>query len=787
VEIMDAPAISDPPGAWLRRQRESAGLTQEELAERSGVSVRTIANLERDRTRRPYPNSLRSLVTALGLPAADGTELLVRYRTGDGHQVASATREPAISAPPTPASQNEAAHGDAGVTPRQLPAAPVFFTGRARELAALDKRLDEGTGTQAGGAVVISVIVGTAGVGKTTLALHWAHRVAARFPDGQLYANLRGYDPSGTPASPAETIRGFLDALHVHRESIPVDLQAQAGLYRSLVVGKQMLIVLDNASDAAQVRPLLPGSATCLVIVTSRSQLSGLVAADGARLLTLDVLTEAEARDLLTARLGADRTAAEPEAVRALTRRCARLPLALCVAAARAATFPQRSLAALVTELRDTRDRLDLLDAGEPATDVRAVFSWSYRILTGPAARMFRLLGLHPGPDISASAAASLASIPLPTARTALLELTRASLIFEHSPGRYTSHHLLHVYAAEQAQGIDTNSDRRAAIHRALDHYLHTANAACGLLDPQWEPVILDSPQHGVLSERLADPEEARGWFKVESPVLLAMITLAAGSGFTEHAWQLPWAFRTFLDWQGRWNEEDAVLRIALTSTRQCADNAGQARIDLGLGIASARLGHLQDAHAHLRCSLSLYQKIHDLPGQAYVHVCITVAFALEHRFHESLGHSRQALDLYRVADHRAGQVGALNNIGWIQAKLGEYEQALTCCRSALDLYRELGNGRGLAITWDSLGYAHHRLGDHLAAIGCYQKALNLSAEMGDRHYEAQSQACLGDAYHGMGDLNAARGAWQRAVSILDELHHRDANEIRGKLPDLGR
>jgi tetratricopeptide (TPR) repeat protein len=670
------------------------------------------------------------------------------------------------------------------VTPRQLPAAAGPFAGRAQELAVLDKWLDGTADT--GTTVVISAIGGTAGVGKTALALHWAHHVAARFTDGQLYANLRGYDPSGAPATPAETIRWFLDALHVHRESIPASLQAQAGLYRSLVSGKQMLVVLDNASDAAQVRPLLPGSPGCLVLVTSRSQLSGLVAADGARLLTLDVLSEDEARDVLAARLGADRIAAEPDAVRRLTRLCARLPLALCVAAAHAAALPQQPLAALVTQLRDTRDRFELLDAGDPAADVRTVFSWSYRSLTEPAARIFRLLGLHPGPDISAPAAASVASMPLSAARTALRELTRASLITEHVPGRYTSHHLLHVYAAELGLATDTDNDRRAAIERMLDHYLHAANAACPLLDPHWEPIALGSPQRGATPEVLAGPEEARGWFKVESPVLMAMTTLAAGNGFTEHAWQLPWAFRTFLDWQGRWNEEDAILRIALTAARLCADDAGLARIHLGLGIVNARLGNFQDAHAHLERSLSLYQEFGDRPGQAYVHVCSTAAFALEHRLPEALGHSRQALDLYRAAGDRAGQAGALNNVGWIQAKLGNYEQALASCRSALELYQELGNGRGIANTWDSLGYAHHRLGNHPAAIGCYQQVLNLSVQLGDRHYQAQTHAMLGDAYHETGDLNGARNAWRQALAILDDLHHPDAGEVRGKLHSLG-
>ncbi|MGC1753415.1 MAG: helix-turn-helix domain-containing protein, partial [Trebonia sp.] len=388
---MNTAGVREPPGLWLRGQRIAAGLTQEDLAERSGVSVRTIADMERGRTRRPYPSSVRALIRALGLPEATGTELVARYRApGD---------EPALAALSAAAETAETAEETAEpAIPRQLPTAVPYFAGRTSELRLLDAMLsDAGRGSTG---VVISAIGGTAGVGKTALALNWAHRVAPNFPDGQLYANLRGFDPAGSPAEPADVLRGFLDAFQVHPERFPATTEGLAALYRSLLADRTMLVLLDNAADVAQVRPLLPASPRCLVIVTSRRELSALAAAEGARLLSLDVLPEREAIELLAARLGTDRADAEPDAITQLATLCARLPLALSVIVARAAAAPNLPLAALVTELTELQGRLDALDVGDPAANVRTVFSLSYRHLPEAAARMFRLLGLHPGPDI---------------------------------------------------------------------------------------------------------------------------------------------------------------------------------------------------------------------------------------------------------------------------------------------------------------------------------------------------------------------------------------------------
>jgi DNA-binding SARP family transcriptional activator len=438
--------------------------------------------------------------------------------------------------------------------PRELPLAVPGFTGRSAELEALTRLLDQ-SGAHAPETVVISAIDGMAGVGKTTLALSWAHRVAGLFPDGQLYVDLRGFDPSGVPVASAQAVRGFLDALGVPPQRIPPGPDAQAGLYRGLVADKQMLIVLDNARDEQQVRPLLPASPASFVLVTSRSQLVGLAATDGARLLSLDVLTHDEAVRLLTARLGNDRAAAEPGALGEIAALCGRLPLALAVAAARASARPHFPLAALATELRGSAGRLDVLDSADPAASVRAVFSWSYRQLSPGAARLFLLLGLHTGPDISVLATASLAAVDEPRARRLLGELARGCLITEHAPGRYAFHDLLRVYAAEQAHALESDDELRTATRRMLDYYLHTAHRAAMLVDPLRDPLPLPAPAPGVSLDPFADHGEALAWCEAQFAVLLAVAAAAAASGFDRHAWQIPWAITGFLNRRAHWNE----------------------------------------------------------------------------------------------------------------------------------------------------------------------------------------------------------------------------------------
>jgi DNA-binding SARP family transcriptional activator len=363
------------------------------------------------------------------------------------------------AAVPGPGGTPAAVPGPGG-TPAQLPPAVAGFTGRAGELDRLDRLLAGHAADRS--QVMILAVDGTAGVGKTALAVQWAHRVADRFPDGQLYVNLRGYGPDGPVMDPADAVRGLLYGLGTAPSRVPIGQEAQTGLYRTILAGKRMLIVLDNARDADHVRPLLPGAPGCVVLVTSRNRLSGLVTA-GAHLLTLDVPTAAEARELLALRLGPDRLAAEPDAVDDIIARAGRLPLALAIVAVRAATYPHFPLRYLAGELGDTQHRLDALATADPTTDIRMVFSWSYKALVDPAARLFRLLGLHPGADISVPAAASLTGLPARQVRPLLTQLSAVHLITEASPGRYTFHDLLRAYAREQALAANVGEHRRTA------------------------------------------------------------------------------------------------------------------------------------------------------------------------------------------------------------------------------------------------------------------------------------------------------------------------------------
>ena len=689
------------------------------------------------------------------------------------------------------------------VVPAQLPADVAGFAGRRDHLDQLDTLLSPppataggsapadrdttrpgGSGEGTGGApraVVISAVSGTAGVGKTALAVHWGHTVAHRFPDGQLYVNLRGFDPSGQVMDPAEAIRGFLDALGVAPERIPPGLDAQAGLYRSLIADRRLLILLDNARDVEQARPLLPATGTCLAVVTSRNPLTGLVAAHGAHPLILDVLPDDEAREVLTLRIGAERVHADPTATGHIITACARLPLALAIAAARAqqTSFP---LAVLATELRDAGQRLDALDAGDPTNQIRAVFSWSYTTLTPPAARLFRLLGLHPGPDIDTAAAANLAAHPEPQARRLLAELIRASLLTEHVPGRYTFHDLLRVYATELTHTLDTDQDRHTATIRLLDHYLHTAHTGALLLHPGRAPISLIPADPQVIAHLLADDRQAMHWFTTERLVLLAAVEHAAATGFDAHAWQLCWALDTFLDRRGHWHDLVAAGRAAVTAARRLGDPAGQLVTHRLLADAYTVLGRFDDAHVQLQHALDVGIQTGDRAGQGHTHLGLTRMWGRRGDHRRAIDHAYQALDLFQAPEDLPGKARALNEIGWCHALLGENEHALTAAHQALTLHQKLNDRTNQAATWDTLGYAHHRLGQHTEAVTCYQHALTLSRDLGDRYLEAEVLTHLGDAHHAAGDAPAARDAWQQALSILDDLQHPDADAVRTRL-----
>jgi DNA-binding SARP family transcriptional activator/Tfp pilus assembly protein PilF len=701
----------------------------------------------------------------------------VQQRVLAGGPAITDTRPDGVTAG-APSSRSTAREQVDAVMPRQLPAAAPHFVGRNAELAALAGMLNQ---VGLGATVVISAVAGMAGVGKTALALHWASHAADQFPDGQLYVDLRGFGPSGSPMRPAAAIRMFLDALGVPHSRLPVDLDAQAALYRSLLAGKRMLIVLDNARDPAQVRLLLPGSPTCLVLVTSRNQLTGLAATAGARLLTLDALTEPDARQMLALRLGPGRASAEPGAVTELIQLCARLPLALSIAAALAAATPRRPLAALVTDLRDARARLDMLGTGDAATDMRSVFSWSYQQLSAPTARMFRLLSLHPGPDITIPAAASLAGVSVPRARHALAGLARAHLLTEHVPGRYACHDLLRAYSAELAHLHDNASDRQAALHRVLDHYLHTAYAASMLLCFR-DPVSLSVPQAGVEPEQFTDGQQALPWLKAERQVLLGAVTLAADNGFGVHAWQLPWTLATFLDQFGYWHELVGTQQVALTAATQQADRAGQAQAHRHLARGQIRLGNDVAATAHLTDAIELAAQSGDDITQAVAHHDIAGVLAAQGRVGSALSHIEQSRRLYSRAGHRWGEANALSAIGWLHSQTGNYRDALDLCSRAMSTFRELGIKLSQSATLDTLGYAHHQLGQYAEAIACFEEAIACDGDAGEQRVRAEVFIHLGDSHQQAGNTEQARGAWLQALALLEQLEQLDTNRVHSRL-----
>ncbi|GIH04749.1 hypothetical protein Rhe02_28160 [Rhizocola hellebori] len=741
-------------------------LTYRELAAKTGWSIGIIAGYFAGRTL-PPTDRFDIFITLLGAsPAEQGMLATLRDR------VAESRRHPA----PAP-SRGE----PSWPKPRQLPADVFRFSGRESELAELDSLLGDGPNAT----VVISALSGTAGVGKTALAVHWAHRVAARFIDGQLYVNLRGFDATGPPMSPAEAVRGFLDAFGVQAQRVPISEEAQIGLYRSIVADRRVLLLLDNARDAEQVRPLLPGSAHCLTIVTSRNRLASLVIAEGAQPLSLDLLSSAEARQMLISRLGEKAVAHSPAAAEEVIERCARLPLALAIVSARVRANPALTVAAVAKELRAGQGSLDLFAEEDGMANVRAVFSYSYNHLSDAAKDLFRLLGTQPGPDITTDAATSLAGQEAATVRQLLTVLVRANLVTEHQPGRFAFHDLLRAYAREQADLGDSESVRAAALRRCLDHYLHSAYQASLMMYPQRDPIALIDPDPAAVVSTFADIDEARAWFADEHTVLLAAIDHAAAIGLSTHAWQLAWAIGDVLDWRGLWHPMVASQSTALLVAQQAGDERGMAHARRLLGRAYIRLGRWDEAESLLHQAVQLFHGLGDPVGEANTHIALSRIHEQHGRMRAALGHSQQALTLFGAAGHRAGQARSLNTVGWYHALLGEYEQAIESCKAALDLHARIGSRFGQAPAWDSLGYAHQRLGHYTEAVSCFDNAIVLYREVGDRYHEADTMVHLADSHAAASAWESAAATYREALQTLDELNHPAAVEVRPKLKQV--
>lgn len=746
--------------ARLRQGRE---LTYQQLAGRTGWSA-TIIGAYLNGAALPPTDRFDTLISLLGAGLDElGPLASARDRVADIRRRGERPTEVEVTA---------------WSPPRELPAPPTHFAGREAELARLDAVSD-----QAGAGA--AVITGMAGVGKTALALRWAHRAADRYPDGQLYIDLRGFS-AGEPVDPADALAGFLRSLGVNPANLPVGLSERAARYRTLLSRRRVLVLLDNGISAEQLRPLLPGSPLCTVLVTSRDRLPGLVSADGATRVDLDVLSTEDAAGLLRGLVG-DRVDATPDAAASLAAACGHLPLAIRIAAEVATRRPGVALPDLVEDLSDERTRLDTLDTGEPRTAVRTVLSWSYRALSADAAGLFRLFGLAPGPHLTPSAIAGLGGLGPTELRRMIAELDRAHVLVESTPGRYVLHDVLRAYAAELAQSQLDPAGRDAARRQLLDHYLHTAIAADRQLEPDRWPLDLHRPAD-VVVHPIDSMEAARRWFDTERAALVAAVRGAAALGYPEHAWQLTWALATYLDRTGDWPELAALAALAAPGA---VDPAAAGRVHNLSARAALRLGQLETAFEHYRQALRLYKQIGDEHNLASTHSSLGKACSESGALPDALRHHRLALALFRRLDDVGGQAATLNNLGFNQARLGQFAPARLACREALGLARELGHGKGEAHCLDSLGYIHRGLGEYDQAIEHYHRAVALFEQSGARMAGADAWTSLGDTYAETGQPEAAGDAWRFALATLDDLDHPAAAGVRARLatgrpPDPG-
>lgn len=649
--------------------------------------------------------------------------------------------------------------------PRELPPDVHGFTGRAAELTELDDLL---ASSEAAAPVLISAVSGTAGVGKTAVAIHWAHRVAERFTDGQLYVDLRGYDPD-RPLTANEALAGFLRALGVANGDIPFETAERATMFRSLLAGRRVLILLDNAHSTEQVRLLLPGSSSCMVVVTSRDRLTALVSRHGARRIEVDLLPVADAVTLLHKLIG-ERTDTEPTAAVRLAQQCARLPLALRVAAELAATRPDATLAHLVSELADHQRRLDLLDAGDdPRTAVRAVFSWSYLSLSADARYVFRLIGVHPGPDIDAYASAALTRITLEPVRDHLQVLLRAHLIRPTTPGRYDMHDLLRAYAVDLAMRQETEAERRDALTGLFDYYLAVAAACVDLLYPSEQSRWPEIPRITASVPELYDRHAALAWLDAQRDNLVA----ASGYGVTNWpAHVTAWSSTLFryLYVGGYYLEAIDIHTNASRAGNGAGDKAGEARALNNLGLVHARQGRYRHATEHHRLALARYEELGDTVGQANALGNLAgIDFQLGDSA-EAAVICERALGLYHHAGDRAGEANAWNNLGMIRARQGRYSESAEHSAKAMHIWAEIGERGGMAHALHNLGSTRARQGRFIEATDHYRQALTLFRETGDRNGTAHALSDLGRAHVEQGRFAAAREELRQAQALFELL-----------------
>lgn len=669
----------------------------------------------------------------------------------------------------------------------QFPPPPRRFVGREAQLAELSAAMVGNDAPEQAGTVLL---VGMAGVGKTALALTWAHRVRAEYPDGLLYVNLNGFAEQGVPLTTDAAVRILLDCLGVPCHQLPGTPEGRIAVYHRTVAHRRILLILDNARDADQVRPLLPRTEGLRVVVTSRHTLASLVTHLFARTVRLAPMSAREARDLLELRLGPERTIGMADAVAAVAERCAHLPLALVVAAGRAWPRPDIPLDVLAGQLTAG---LGALDDGDPAVNVRAVLSWSYRQLTPAAARLFRLLGAHPGPDISVAAAASLAAVGRPVAEAALTELASMNMVVERGAVRFSLHSLLREFALERTADEDSPEEREAASRRLFDAYLHTAIRANCTFTAQPIPAAPTprepAPGADVTEFAAADNRGAIRWYAAEREVLANLITAGVAEKRDLFVWQAVSAQSSYLALEARYEEDREFARLGLRAARALGDQVAEAHMHQMLGRDLAILGDTGGGLAHLDQAVRAYEAANDLDSLAAAHRCIANIRYVAGDVEAACQGMEEYLAYTRTSGQQRAEALALNALGWFQAHLGRYDVALETLCEALDVMHTSGSDTYAGKVWDSLGFVHHRRGDHARAVTAYSEAIAASAARDDDHQRALGHLRLGDVHRDAGDLGAAVENWTIALEMMTAECWPEVREVRERLGgvDVGR
>jgi tetratricopeptide (TPR) repeat protein/transcriptional regulator with XRE-family HTH domain len=736
--------LADSPDSFagvLRELRGRGRLTQRELADAAGVSLRTVSDLERGVAASPQRETVRLLADALGLigPGRVQFETAARGR------------------PLEPVSQAAAA-----AAMRSLPRDVATFTGRLREL----QHLADAAGGAGGGVVGIHTIGGMAGVGKTAFAVHAAHQLADRFPAGQIFLLLHGHTPGQAPVDPADALASLLLTTGVPAAQIPPGLEARAALWRDRVADSPLLLILDDAASSDQVRPLLPGAGGSLVLVTSRRHLSAL---DDTAAISLDTLPPGEAAALLVRLAGRDGLSAEHQAVAHITRLCGYLPLAIGMMARQLRHHPAWTVAGRAAELASARDRLELMETEN--LSVAAAFDLSYADLASGQQRLFRRLGLHPGTGIDGYSAAALDGISLSAARRGLEVLYDQHLLTEPAQGRYRLHDLLREHARALAGRLDPEEERDAAIDRLLDYYEQSFAAANSLIR-SGRPA--DSRRPAAVPP-LADREQALAWGRAERATLLACLDHAAGTGQHARVIALTAGISGLLRHDGPWAEAAVRHSAAIEAAQQIGDQLSLANALTDLAYVLLATGEYRAAALTRERALGVYRELGDRLGEAHVLTDLAEVRYLMGDYQAAAQLQEQALGVCRDLDDRHGQATALIGLGSVLWATGEYLAAVQALEEAVGIFRDLGDRHGQANALTSLGGVRQRTGDYRAAEQALDEALDVDRDIGNRQGQANALGRLGGVRQRTGDYPAAEQALDEALDIYRDIGNRGA------------